>query len=221
MKTFRILSGILVTSLAAPLAVLGDDAPAATPPPAAAAPAPPPASSSSSIVTLTAAKTDEVVNPLDCDHLLTVAGRDLNRVDPAFAASLQSSVNPYFLKLPPPPPEVVPSSTGSTPEPVTKLTDAEKLAQLADALQASGTMGKNGVLLLVFENRPSLRVGQIIDVTFPGEDGPTHILLSRITEKSYTLKLNDTVLPVPLHPPSSAEPASHNGAAKSPPASKP
>jgi hypothetical protein len=222
MKTFRILSGILAASLAAPLAAVGEDAPPASPPPAAASPAPPSVSSSSSIVTLTTAKPDEVVNPLDCDRLLTVAGRELNRADPAFAASLQSSTNPYFLKLSPTPPEVEPSTTGPAPEPaVTKLTDPEKLAQLADALKASGTMGMNGVLLLVFEDRPSLRAGQIIDVTFPGEDGPTHILLSKITEKSYTLKLNDTVLPVPLHPPSSAEPASHNGAATSPPASKP
>ena len=159
------------------------------------------------VVSLAAPKSDEVVNPLDGQRLLAAASRDLNQASPALDTELQSLTNPFFPKLPPPPPDVTANTTVVAPQAPPKLSDADKLAQVVAALKPSGTMGMNGVLVLVMPNRPPLRIGQVLEVTFPDESQPSHIQVLSISEKSYTLKLNDTVLPVPLKPaPSSPTP---------------
>jgi hypothetical protein len=208
MKLSRLFFFLLSAGLAWPAAGRGADATPTAAPPAAA---------STGAVILAAPQTGEVVNPVDRDRLLAAAGRNLNRADPALEQHLQTFDNPFFLKLPPPPPEIQPTSpTPAAPEPVAqKLSDTAKLSQLAAVLKPSGTMGMGNVLVLIFEDRPPLRAGQVMDVTFPGEDGPTHILLLSVSQKSYSLKLNDTVMPVSLNPPSSEE------GSTPPPTSKP
>jgi hypothetical protein len=135
-----------------------------------------------------------------------VANHDLDRTDPEIEQKLQSYDNPFFLKLPPPPPEIQPTTAGpAPPPPPPKLSDTEKLAQVAGALKPSGTLGMGGVQVLIFEDRPPLRAGQLMEVTFPGDDRPTEIVLLSVSEKSYTLKLNGTVLPVSLNRPSTEE----------------
>jgi hypothetical protein len=170
------------------------------------APAGPPAS-----VVIAAPKPEEVVNPLDCEKLLTMAGRDLNRADPAFAGQFEGSTNPFFPKPEAPPVQAPTTATTPAAPVVSRLSDSDKLAQVAAALQPSGTMGANGILILIFENRPPLRAGQVLRVTFPEDDRPTDILLLSVTQKAYTLKLNNTVLPVPFghSTPSSPAPAKH------------
>ncbi|MGA2051734.1 MAG: hypothetical protein ABSH19_00340 [Opitutales bacterium] len=195
MKPSRLHLLLWATGLACPAMGLRAD----TPPPAPTAPP-------TGIVTLTAPKSDEVVNPLDRERLLTVANHDLDRTDPEIEQKLQSYDNPFFLKLPPPPPEIQPTTAGpAPPPPPPKLSDTEKLAQVAGALKPSGTLGMGGVQVLIFEDRPPLRAGQLMEVTFPGDDRPTEIVLLSVSEKSYTLKLNGTVLPVSLNRPSTEE----------------
>jgi len=187
MKTPRSFLLLLAAILAAGPALRAADAPPAVPPVV------PPA------VILAAPQSDEVVNPLDCEHLLAVATRDLNQASPEMDAKLQAFTNPFYPKLPPPAPDIVGTPTNET-APVTqpKLSDSDKLAQVVDALKASGTMGMNGVLILVMENHPPLHAGDVIEVTFPDDNAPSRITILSISEKSYTLKLNDTVLPVSL-----------------------
>ena len=193
MKTPRRFLLLLAALLASgPTGLRAADAPVVPPPVV------PPA------VILAAPQSDEVVNPLDCEHLLATATRDLTQVNPAMDAQLQSFTNPFYPKLPPPPPDIVATPTEAAPVAAPRLSDADKLAQVAAALQASGTMGMNGVLVLVMENHPPLRAGDVIEVTFPDEDQPSRIVILSISEKSYTLKLNDTVLPVSLKPAASS-----------------
>ncbi len=163
-----------------------------------AADAPPPPPIVPAAVTLAAPQSDEVVNPLDCQRLVAAALRDLNQTSPALDAQMQALANPFFPKLPPPPPDIVATPAETGPPAAPKLSDADKLAQVVATLKPSGTMGMNGVLVLVMPNRPPLRAGQVMEVTFPDETQPSRIVVLSISEKSYTLKLNDTVVPVSL-----------------------
>src|ERR1700722_10241964 len=93
-------------------------------------------------VILAAPKSDEVVNPLDCEHLLAAATRNLNQANPAMDAKLQAYTNPFYPKLPPPPPDIAATPTNdTTPAPPPRFSDADKLAQVVAALKPSGTMG--------------------------------------------------------------------------------
>ncbi len=186
---------------------------AADEPAPAAAPAAKPAPAApvlTNVVVIAAPKPDEVLTPQIREHLLNIVGHDLNRANPTLEANLPELSNPFFPKPPPAPVEPVPvASTPTAPTAsgtpvapvVVKLSDQDRLGQLAEKLKPSGTMVKSGQRVLVFTNNPPMLTGQSLRVRFPGDDKDSDVSLAEITENSYTLKLNDAILLVPFNRP--------------------
>jgi hypothetical protein len=185
---------------------------AADEPAAVAAPAAKPAPAPvvlTNVVVIAQPKTGEVLSPQIREHLLNVVGRDLNRANTTLESKLSDLTNPFFPKPPPAPVEPVPTpvvanvtAQGAPAVPVVvKLSDQDRLSQLAEKLKPSGTVVKGGQRVLVFTNNPPMSAGQSLRVRFPGDDKDSEVVLTEVTENSYTLKLNDAILPVPFNRP--------------------
>jgi len=173
------------------------DAPAdasATPAPA---PAAAPAAGGSWFV-FSPPKDGVVLPPAQREKLLTLSKSFLERDAPDMVAHLKAVPNPYYPKLAPPPEAVTTNTTtNAAPVPVSVLQDGDKLQQVVDQLKPTGALIGGSNRLIIFSSGDTLGEGASIQVTFPGDAGPSAVTLQNVSSDSYTLKLRDTVKTFP------------------------
>jgi len=140
------------------------DAPADGAPPAPAPAAPP----SGTWYVFSPPKEGEVVPIALRVKLLGVVKTFIERDNPVMLSKLTLVDNPFYLKLPPP--AVAATSTATGPaEPLTppRLTDEDKLRQVATALKPTGLIEAGKVRIITFAARDPIQVGQSFPVPFP------------------------------------------------------
>jgi hypothetical protein len=191
------------------------DAPADGPAPAAA----PAAAPAGAGYVFSPPKEGEVVALAMRVKLLSVVKTIVERDNPALLAKLTSAENPFYLKLAPPPtPTSSSAATGpAEPPPPPKLTDEDKLKQVAAALKPTGLIEAGSIRLVTFASRDAIQVGQSFPVPFPNESAPSVIQVIDANESSCLLKLGDTTYSADFVSNASATPASHPAPAASPP----
>jgi hypothetical protein len=177
--------------------LLAADAPtdAAAPAPAPGAPA---AGSSGTSSVFAPPKEGEVVAIVLRLKLLNVAKTFVQRDNPDLLARLTTADDPFYAKLPPPPaPEMAPGTTAagnSATSAPPKLTDEDKLAQVAAAVIPTGVIETSNIRLVTFAKRDPVQVGQSFAVQFPNETAPSVIQVVDANDSSCVLKLGDTTL---------------------------
>ncbi len=181
---------------------------AAAPAPAPGAPA---AASAGTSSVFSPPKEGEVVALILRTKLLNVADTFIERDNPGLLAKLTTADDPFYAKLPPPPAAEVTPGTGAgsaaTPPPPPKLTDADRLQQVAAAAMPTGLIEAANVRLVTFAKRDPVQVGQSFSVQFPDEAAPAMIQVVDADESSCVLKLGDTTLSAEYVANASAAPA--------------
>lgn len=155
-------------------------------------------------------KEGEVVTSALRVKLLTAAKTFVERDNPTLLAMLTSADNPFYLKLPPPPVATVSNSTtGASAEPAgpPKLSDDDKLKQVADAVKPTGMVAAGNIRLVTFAKRDAVQVGQSFNVQFPNESTITTILVVDANDSSCVLKLGNATLSADYVSNASAAPA--------------
>jgi hypothetical protein len=138
---------------------------------------------------LSAPKEGEVLSIADREKLLASVDKSLNRANPDLETRLKVADNPFVIKQPPPPVNESATSAAPTAPVAVRMSDADKLKEVADELHASGVLGN----YLISAFKP-LQAGQYIDKVFTNETAPTRILLKSVSGTSYVLQLNGTQL---------------------------
>lgn len=183
------------------------DSPTDAPAPAPGAPA---AASPGTSSVFPPPKEGEVVAAAMRSKLLTVAKTFIERDNPGLLAKLTTAADPFYPNLPPPPtPSVMSGASGKPvePPPPPKLTDEDKLAQVAAAAMPTGLIETATVRLVTFAKRDPVQVGQSFPVQFPNESTPSVIQVIDANETSCVLKLGDTTLSADFVANASATPA--------------
>jgi len=186
------LAGLLAMAVSLRAADAPTDAPAAPPPPP-----PPPAGGTWYI--FSPPKDGVVLSPPMREKLLTAIKTILDRSNPEQFAYVKKSENPFYPKIvpPPAPTAATPGTAPSLVTPIPQLSPADRLQQLADQLKPSGALIGGGSRLIFLASGDTLAGGQTIQVTFPGDSGPTVVILQEVLPDSFTLKMGDTVKTFP------------------------
>jgi hypothetical protein len=195
MKTFSILPRFrrLIPGVAAALAaglILGARLVAADAP----------ADSAGTWYVFTPPKDGEVVAAGKRAKLLAIAKTFVDRDNPDLLAKLTTATNPFYLDLPSPPAAAVVGNQGnnqntpSAPPPPTKLTDSDKLLQIAAAVKPTGMIEVGSIRLITFAARDPVQVGQSFPVQFPNESSQSEVEVVDCTDNSCVFKLGNATL---------------------------
>jgi hypothetical protein len=184
--------------------LLAADAPAD----AAAAPATPATPPAGTWYVFSPPKEGEVVSSVMRVKLLTVANSFTERDHPDLLTRLTATDDPFYLKLPPPPTPVAGgTSAANAAPPPPKLTDEDKLKQVADAVMPTGLIETASVRLVTFAHRDAVEVGQSFPVPFPNDPAPSVIQVIDANDTSCLLKLGNTTFSADFVSNTSASPA--------------
>jgi len=192
------LAGWLIGAIALRAADAPADAAAAPPPP------PPPAPSTGTWYIFSPPKDGEVLMTPMREKLLTAVKSINDRSNAEQFNKVKNSPNPFYPKMAPPVEATAPAAgtapSTAAPTATPQITPEDKLQQVADQLKPSGALivGPNNRLISIASG-DTLALGQSIQVTFPGDSGPTGVILQAVTADNFTLKLGDTTKTFPYY----------------------
>lgn len=145
--------------------------------------------------------------------VLEVAQSCLNRENDAFMSQVAELKNPYAIEEERLAVAVAPVVNEESDEPVV-YDDASILQAIGDtfAKQARGTLARGATHYLQLQGGGMLKVGASFPAKVPQVEGQTFtVTVVDITPRSYTLKMRDAILVIPL----GASSGGSNGAVKS------
>ena len=208
----RTMTGLAMGALVGARLLAADAAAPAAP----AATTPPPAGT---WYVFSPPKEGEVVTSALRVKLLTATKTFVERDNPTLLAMLTSADNPFYLKLPPPPAATVSNAaTGTATEPAgpPKVTDDDKLKQVAAAVKPTGMVAAGNIRLVTFASHETVQVGQSFNVQFPNESTVTTIQVIDANDSSCVFKLGNATLSADYVSNASATPAPSIGATSTP-----